>query len=55
MLFRSEILRTLNDNEVEPVTLYLELGFRERNPDDREAILQNSISVKYWLDAGTEL
>ncbi len=50
-----EILKTLNASRVKECTLYLELGFRERNPDDKNAILENSESVDYWLKSGASL
>lgn len=51
----SEILSALEASSVSSLTMYLELGFRERNPDDRNAIQENALSVVYWKEAGAEL
>lgn len=50
-----EIIRKMIENEVPNCTLFLELGFRERNPDDKLSIVENQISVNHWLDAGAQL
>jgi sugar phosphate isomerase/epimerase len=50
-----QILEKLKSENVQECTLYLELGFRERNPDDRNAIQGNSASVDYWLNSGASL
>jgi D-erythrulose 1-phosphate 3-epimerase len=50
-----EIIKALSDKKVPSCTLFLELGFRERNPDDRLSIIENKMSVKHWIDAGVEL
>lgn len=49
------ILETLNHELVPSLTMFLELGFRERNPNDKLAVKENFESAKYWLDAGATL
>lgn len=50
-----EIIKSLLDNGVTSKNLYLELGFRERNPDDLSAISEYSQSVDYWLKSGATI
>jgi sugar phosphate isomerase/epimerase len=51
----SEILSALEASSVNSLTMYLELGFKERNPDDRNAVLENALSVNYWKEAGARI
>ena len=46
------IIESLLSNGVKDITLFLELGFRERNPDDSNAVQEIGESVQYWLDSG---
>jgi len=50
-----EIIATLNDSSVSSLSMYLELGFRERNPDDKNAVDDNRISLDYWINCGAQL
>lgn len=47
-----QILNALKENKVNDLTMYLELGFRERNPDDYRAIFENQQSAEYWIKHG---
>lgn len=51
----TKILAALVSNFVNPLTMYLELSFRERNPDDRNAIYGNRMSVQYWQSLGASV
>lgn len=51
----NQIVSELTASHVPGLTMFLELGFRERNPDDRLAISEHKESVSYWLDAGAVL
>jgi hypothetical protein len=35
--------------------MFLELGFRERNPDDKSVVSATKESVDYWIDSGASL
>jgi sugar phosphate isomerase/epimerase len=50
-----EIIEALRRGNVAALTMYLELGFRERNPNDRLAVVENSESADYWLQAGATI
>ena len=51
----NEILSALEKSSIDSLSMYLELGFRERNPDDQNAIEENSISLEYWKSCGARL
>ena len=46
------VLDQLASAKVPSCTMYLELGFRERNPDDQIVINATRESVKYWVNSG---
>jgi sugar phosphate isomerase/epimerase len=49
------IMSALSENAVKSITMYLELGFRERNPDDKKAIEDTKLSVEYWKQSGAQV
>ncbi len=49
------ILSDLAMAQVPSCTMFLELGFRERNPDDQNVISATKESVDYWVHSGAEL
>lgn len=50
-----DIIAALEFNNVPCLTMYLELNFRERNPDDSTSISANKESAQYWFDAGAKI
>jgi sugar phosphate isomerase/epimerase len=50
-----KVIETLKDFSIDTLTMYLELGFRERNPDDKNAVIENLASVEYWRKAGARV
>lgn len=48
----SDVLDALAKGKVKELTMFLELGFRERNPSDHLAAIENAESAQYWLKAG---
>ena len=49
------ILSALSNSNVSTCTLFLELGFRERNPDDQNVLNEIRESVDYWKSSGSTL
>jgi len=48
------ILRELSRAQVPSCTMFLELGFRERNPDDKSVVSATKESVDYWINSGAK-
>ena len=46
------VLNQLASAKVPSCTMFLELGFRERNPDDQNVISATRESVEYWVNSG---
>jgi hypothetical protein len=51
----TEILECLYLNNIHNCDMFLELGFRERNPDDKNVLSHTKESIDYWLAAGAEI
>jgi sugar phosphate isomerase/epimerase len=51
----AEIMSALRISHVDTLTMFLELGFRERNPDDRNSEEENRVSVEYWKSCGAQI
>ena len=48
------ILDELTRAQVPSCTMFLELGFRERNPDDKSVVSATKESVDYWINSGAK-
>jgi sugar phosphate isomerase/epimerase len=49
------IISELARAQVPSCSMFLELGFRERNPDDKSVVSATKESVAYWIDSGANL
>jgi sugar phosphate isomerase/epimerase len=49
------IISALSESNVSNCTLFLELGFRERNPDDQNVLIEMRESVDYWKLSGSTI